>query len=69
MNSYRVRFRRNPKLRVFICDVEACRPGTAISRALQHFDVKCNDVDVSCRLRGRDVVRDWGDPKVRSVKV
>ena len=67
MNTYRVRFTVNNSARVLACDVDATRPGAAISRALKHFDVRANSIDATCRIFARDVERDWTDFKVRTV--
>lgn len=69
MNTYRVRFRVNTKQRVYVCDVDATRPGAAISRALKHFDIRANSIDASCRVQARDIEYDWAQFKVRMVNV
>ncbi len=66
MNTYRVIMKvQGARRRMY--DVDACFPGTAIRRALDGLEAPGSDVDVSCRLFARDVIRHYVYARVREV--
>lgn len=67
MNTYQVEVQASSQNVPRKYHVDSCRPGAAISAALNGIDTNQKSMSVKCYLFAEDVDRHYSDPKVRAV--